>query len=219
MDWTWPRILPAPGPDILTAVSPPATPLETRCWPTDANLTPGPPPIRRIDDGSAQWGRSWARRRTWRPEQARGEPIDTRADVFALGSILCTILTGQPPFTGTSSLDLLLPRPGPPTWPTRMLRLDGCGADAELAALARRCLSPNPVDRPANGQAVADELIVLLERREEAAAGGRAGAGGGGGAGGGAAQAAAGAVHPVGGGAARAGGGCRRVGSPSRSMR
>jgi serine/threonine-protein kinase len=39
------------------------------------------------------------------PEQARGEieQIDERSDVFALGSILCEILTGQPAFSGRSS--------------------------------------------------------------------------------------------------------------------
>ena len=38
------------------------------------------------------------------PEQARGEIdlIDERADVFALGSILCEILSDQPAFTGRS---------------------------------------------------------------------------------------------------------------------
>src|SRR5262249_19404079 len=34
------------------------------------------------------------------PEQARGEETDARTDVFALGGILCVILTGQPPFRG-----------------------------------------------------------------------------------------------------------------------
>src|SRR5262249_47040675 len=40
------------------------------------------------------------------PEQARGEidRIDERADVFALGSILCEILTGQPAFAGRSAV-------------------------------------------------------------------------------------------------------------------
>ena len=39
------------------------------------------------------------------PEQARGEgdAVDERADVFALGSILCEILTGEAAFTGRSS--------------------------------------------------------------------------------------------------------------------
>src|SRR5262249_38792037 len=41
-------------------------------------------------------------------------------------------------------------------------RLDRCRADAELVALCRRCLSPAPADRPATGQAVADELAAYL---------------------------------------------------------
>src|SRR5581483_735833 len=39
-------------------------------------------------------------------------------------------------------------------------RLDGCAADAELLALCRRCLSPSPAERPADGQAVADEMTA-----------------------------------------------------------
>jgi eukaryotic-like serine/threonine-protein kinase len=38
------------------------------------------------------------------PEQARGEPVDARADVFALGGILCAILTGKAPFGGATAL-------------------------------------------------------------------------------------------------------------------
>ena len=42
------------------------------------------------------------------PEQARGEldTLDERADVFALGSILCEILTGQPAFAGGTAAEV-----------------------------------------------------------------------------------------------------------------
>ena len=43
------------------------------------------------------------------PEQARGETeaIDRRSDVFALGSILCEILTGGPVFSGNRSIEIV----------------------------------------------------------------------------------------------------------------
>src|SRR5262249_21281012 len=96
------------------------------------------------------------------PEQARGEPTDARADVFALGGILCAILTGQPPFGGRSTLEVIR-RAGAADLAEAHARLAACGADAELLALCRRCLSPGPVDRPANGQVVADGITAYLD--------------------------------------------------------
>ena len=41
------------------------------------------------------------------PEQARGEPVDERADVYAIGAILFHLLAGRPPVTGSSAAELL----------------------------------------------------------------------------------------------------------------
>ena len=116
------------------------------------------------------------------PEQARGEPTDARADVFSLGGILCKILTGRPPFNGKSAPEVIQ-RARVADLAEANARLDGCGADAELVALCQICLSPNPADRPANGQAVADALTAYLNgvqdrlhavERERAVAGAKA---------------------------------------------
>jgi tetratricopeptide (TPR) repeat protein len=91
------------------------------------------------------------------PEQARGEPVDCRADVFALGAILCEVLTGAPPFTGQSSPEVVK-KAAAGDLRTALDRLDGSQADAELIALAKWCLSAEPSARPASGKEVAEAV-------------------------------------------------------------
>ncbi|MEJ7593393.1 MAG: serine/threonine-protein kinase, partial [Planctomycetaceae bacterium] len=100
------------------------------------------------------------------PEQARGEEVDTRADVFALGGILCALLTGQPPFVGKSSVEVIQ-RAAAGNLADANARLDACGADAELVTLCRQCLNQNSMDRPADGQKVADALTSYLNGVQE----------------------------------------------------
>src|SRR5262249_35486582 len=48
-------------------------------------------------------------------------------------------------------------------------RLDGCGAEPELVALCKRCLSPRPADRPADAGEVARAVANLRAAAEERA--------------------------------------------------
>jgi tetratricopeptide (TPR) repeat protein len=100
------------------------------------------------------------------PEQARGEETDARTDVFALGGILCVILTGQPPFRGRS-VEEVIRRAGAAELAETLARLDGCGADAELIGLTKTCLAPEAADRPKDGRAVAEALVGHLEAVEQ----------------------------------------------------
>ncbi len=87
------------------------------------------------------------------PEHLRGEAVDARADVFALGATLFEILAGRPPFQVRDGRSTALD-PGPPPAPPE-------GTPRALAVLVERCLSRDPARRPASGQAVVEELLAV----------------------------------------------------------
>jgi WD40 repeat protein/serine/threonine protein kinase len=104
------------------------------------------------------------------PEQALGavHEVDSRSDVFGLGGILASILTGKPPFVGdTGETTRVMAARGEVA--ECFARLDGCGADPELVTLCVRCLSPKPVDRPADAGVVAREVGQLRQAADERA--------------------------------------------------
>ena len=91
------------------------------------------------------------------PEQALGEHLDRRADVFGLGAILCEILTGNPPYVA-SSFEELRRMAVRAELTEAFNKLDHCEADEELIRLARRALAPEPEDRHADAGVVAKEM-------------------------------------------------------------
>jgi eukaryotic-like serine/threonine-protein kinase len=102
------------------------------------------------------------------PEQARGEieRVDERADVFALGSILCEVLTGRPAFTGRSSGEIQR-KAALGDLADALHRLDDSGADADLVGMAKECLAREPEDRPRSAGAVADRVTAYLAGVQE----------------------------------------------------
>src|SRR6185503_12860656 len=89
------------------------------------------------------------------PEQARGELVDERADVYAIGAVLYEMLAGKAPHadaTPQAVLDRVLA--GPPA-PLADVAPD---APLELADIVRKAMAREPGERYANGSALAEDL-------------------------------------------------------------
>src|SRR5262249_49584437 len=102
------------------------------------------------------------------PEQANGDValLGPRADVFGLGAILCESLTGKPPYVGRSPEEVRR-KSANGDLADVYARLDASGADTELVALTKACLSPEAIDRPKDAQAVVDALTAYLDGAQE----------------------------------------------------
>ena len=98
------------------------------------------------------------------PEQIAADRavLGPAADVYALGAILYELLTGRPPFQGTSTLETLdQVRSRNPVPPRRM----NPKIPRDLETIALKCLEKNPSRRYCTAEMLADDLNRFLEGR------------------------------------------------------
>jgi WD40 repeat protein len=92
------------------------------------------------------------------PEQARGEPVDERVDVYALGAMLYHLLTGVPPYDGHDGKDaaslLTELRAGPPT----PLARRGHEIPGELVTIVEKAMARERDARYPRAAQLADDL-------------------------------------------------------------
>jgi len=93
------------------------------------------------------------------PEQARGDKVDHRADLFSLGSVLYAICTGRPPFHGSTSMAVLRQ-----TIDQEPAAIRECNPEIPewLETLVARLMAKNPADRFQSAAEVAELLEGYL---------------------------------------------------------
>ncbi len=96
------------------------------------------------------------------PEQASGDPVDQRADIYALGTILYELLVGHCPFEGPSAKHVLVAQLTKTPVPPRQLRPDIPGA---IERVILRALNKSPDGRPKTMMHLAYELRDALARQ------------------------------------------------------
>jgi len=92
------------------------------------------------------------------PEQLTGQPADERSDLYALGCVMTTMVTGRPPFEGEHPLALLNQHVNAAA---PQLSERRPGIDPALEAFVAQLLSKSPQDRPQSAQAALDRLRHL----------------------------------------------------------
>lgn len=95
------------------------------------------------------------------PEQASGQRLDERSDLFSAGSVLYELATNTPPFDAPNEMDLV--RAVRQAAPTPVRRLDPAIPD-ELAGIIEKAMSPSPSARYQTAQEFRDALLRFLHR-------------------------------------------------------
>jgi len=112
-----------------------------------------------VDAQRTAMGMTYGDPRYMAPEQARGEAVDRRADIYSLGAIGFELLTGEPPYSGSGTFEILGKVLDAPVPRVRDRRSD---CPPWLESVVRMALHKSPADR---FQTVT-QLLDALERKQ-----------------------------------------------------
>jgi serine/threonine protein kinase len=96
------------------------------------------------------------------PEQARGDAIDHRADIYSFGVLAYELSTGTVPFEASTITGVLMKHISEPPQPPSA-RQPGVAIPAKLESLILRALEKDPARRPQSMEAVREELIAIAQ--------------------------------------------------------
>jgi serine/threonine protein kinase len=97
------------------------------------------------------------------PELARGEPVDARSDVYAVGCVLFELLVGHPPFVGDSPVSIAYRHVREdPQAPSEINQMVSPGVDA----IVLKALAKDPPNRYQSAQEMRSEVLRVVTGRQ-----------------------------------------------------
>ncbi len=103
------------------------------------------------------------------PEQAKGEEVDARSDIYALGVLMYEALTGLAPFQDETAMKVLVAHIKDPVPPFAKYAAPG-EVPIEIEQVVMQCLEKDPGKRPASTVQLVDRLVTAVRRARESAA-------------------------------------------------
>ncbi len=118
-------------------------------------LTPAPPDVGELTRAGMFLGSP----KYMSPEQIQGGDLDPRTDIYSMGVIFYQMLTGRPPFRGSTSVEIIYKHVNQPVPPIHEINPEA-DCPPELEGMVMRCLSKNRDERYAS---MSDLLVGIKE--------------------------------------------------------